>query len=125
MNKKIVFIGVGILALGGLTYWYFTKGSSNLGGLGDTSKSLDTQGIEEEIPTGTTPPTAMSPTTLTPRQTRRNCRIEAREKCGTGLGKGKPKCRRDSRRKCKSEGGYDDGMADFAFNGFDGAFEMI
>lgn len=47
-------------------------------------------------------------------QTRKQCRKAARENCGRGLRN--RKCRRDFRKKCISEGGYDEGGEDFAFS---------
>lgn len=47
-------------------------------------------------------------------QTRKKCRKAAREYCGSGLRK--RGCRRDFRKKCKAEGGYDEGGEDFAFS---------
>jgi hypothetical protein len=49
-------------------------------------------------------------------QERKQCRKAAREHCGRGLGQGKPKCRREFRKRCIAEGGYDEGGEDFAFS---------
>jgi len=48
------------------------------------------------------------------RQTRVACRKAARESCGTKL-RQRP-CRKAFRKKCKAEGGYDEGGEDFAFS---------
>jgi hypothetical protein len=47
-------------------------------------------------------------------QQRKQCRKAAIENCGRGLRK--RKCRRDFRKKCIQEGGYDEGGEDFAFS---------
>ena len=47
-------------------------------------------------------------------QERKQCRKAARENCGRGLRN--RKCRRDFRKRCISEGGYDEGGEDFAFS---------
>lgn len=124
MNKGVLFIGLGVVALGGLAYWYFSKPNtgtlaSDMGGQKSASPETSGAGTDENIMAGI-PSFEMK----SRKQIRRDCRKEAREKCGTGLGKGKPKCRKNYRKECKAQGGFDDGVADFAFNGFDGAFEF-
>lgn len=47
-------------------------------------------------------------------QTRKQCRKAARQNCGSGLRK--RGCRKDFRKKCIAEGGYDEGGEDFAFS---------
>ena len=116
MNKNILFIGLGILAVGGLAYWYFSKPSADISGTEDKSaSSTDTSG-------GDTPtlPTDMASSLggKSRKQVRRDCRAEARAQ---GL---RGKAKRQFKRQCKAEGGINADTADFAFNGFDGAFEF-
>jgi len=119
MNKSTIFIGLGILAVGGLAYWYFTKPSSETTlDAPDLGKSATPPADEVYDETGSAGDVGgIGGAPKSRKQNRRDCRAEAKSK---GL-RGKEK--RQFRRNCKKSGGIDDG-ADFAFNGFDGAFEF-
>jgi len=111
MNKSKIFIGIGILAIGGLAYWYFTK-PSQAGATDNTDQSTS------EVPSEMTSPIGKTGAVKSKKQTRRDCRAEAK---ASGL-KGREK--RQFKRDCKAAGGVNADTADFAFNGFDGAFEF-
>jgi hypothetical protein len=105
MDKKKLFIGLGILAVGGLV-WYFMKGSSSSekslegapeGSTEEATKDATTQGGTLDDTLGTFVSTGSSR-----KQKRVNCRAIARQK---GL-RGKEK--RQFRRACRQAGGYDD-----------------
>jgi hypothetical protein len=110
MDKKKLLIGIGILAVGGLIY-YFMKGGSS------TQKSLS-ESSEGSLQDGATPSQDATATTdidatlgskfvsagTSRKQKRVNCRVEARQR---GL-RGKEK--RQFRRDCRRNGGYDDGI---------------
>ena len=131
MKTKAILIGVGVLAVAAGAYFIFRKKENETG----AGKSLDTgSGSATDMPQAIPGPissdlgsfdtslfgTSAASTTkpASRKEIRRDCRKEARAACGTGLGKGKPKCRRNFRRDCKAAGGFDDGGADFAFNGY-------
>lgn len=106
MDKKKLYIGLGILAIGGLV-WYFMKGGSS------SEKSLEnapegaTQQDSETTATDDIDSTLggkFVSTGNSRKQKRVNCRAVARQK---GL-RGKEK--RQFRRACRREGGYDDGL---------------
>jgi len=117
MNKKVIYIGVGLLAIGGLAYYFFMKPSSSSASSdasGEGGRSATDEGYAD-IPSTD----ASSGLDLTRkerrqdrRQTRRDCRAEAKAQ---GL---RGRAKRDFRKKCKAEGGFDDGM-----ESFDGMFE--
>ena len=127
MNKKVIFIGLGVLILGGAAFFLLRKkpsvgGSSSDTGAGERSaESAGDQDYSDEASSvadiigreGTKKEVRQER-----RQTRRDCRAEAKSQ---GL-RGREK--RQFRRKCKSEGGVDDG-ADFAFNGFGGDIDNL
>jgi hypothetical protein len=137
MNKKVIFIGLGALAVAAGAYFIFRKPSVVSG---DTGKSADDSTAPQISPTQSVMPSsseyadidtaglfssssASSGTVDKSRgQIRRDCRREAREKYGRGL-KNRRK-RRDYRRKCKAAGGFDDGVEEFAFNGFEDQFGL-
>jgi len=107
MDKKKLYIGLGILAVGGLV-WYFMKGGSS------SQKSLEyaPEGAPQQDGTSSdTTATDDIDSTLggkfvstgnSRKQKRVNCRAVARQK---GL-RGKEK--RQFRRACRQAGGYDD-----------------
>jgi|DEB19_MinimDraft_3_1074340.scaffolds.fasta_scaffold69361_2 hypothetical protein len=110
MDKKTIYIGLGILAVGGLVYYFMRGGSSS-------SKSLDTPqgGLQDGALSETTETTATDDIDSTlggkfvsagnsRKQKRVNCRVEARQR---GL-RGKEK--RQFRKDCRRAGGYDDGI---------------
>jgi len=131
MNKTVLVVGIGVLALGVGAFFLLRKKPSSIG----MGKSMDSLGNESEMPiaesgvsiseTSSIDETLSMPPEKTRKQIRRDCRREARAKCGRGAGKGKGKCRRQFRRECKAAGGFDDGGADFAFNGFDGVLDFV
>ncbi len=105
MDKKKLYIGLGILAVGGLV-WYFMRGGSSSekslenapeGSTEDTSKDTSTESGSLDQTLGTFVSTGSSR-----KQKRVNCRAVARQK---GL-RGKEK--RQFRRACRQAGGYDD-----------------
>ena len=120
MNKSTIFIGLGILAVGGLAYWYFTKPSSGTtSDVSDLGKSAAPPVDESYSDTGSGADIALpSGAPKSRKQTRRDCRAEAKSR---GL---RGKAKRQFKRQCKAEGGINADTADFAFNGFDGAFEF-
>lgn len=120
MNKTTLFIGLGVLAVGGLAYWYFTKPSTptspDLAGL-DKSASPPVDESYSDTGMGTDTGVA-SGVPKSRKQARKDCRAEAKAR---GL---RGRAKRQFKRQCKAEGGINADTADFAFNGFDGAFEF-
>jgi hypothetical protein len=124
MSKKGLFIVTGAILLGGAAVWYFwpsTAGKSASSSSSSTS-STDTSTTDASISdVGASDAglgdmgTAGLGLDKTKKEVRKDCRLAARVECGTGLKH--LKCRRLSRAKCKLAGGYDNGGADFAFNG--------
>ena len=119
MDKKYIYWGLGLVAVGGLAY-YFMSGNKGGGAksLGSGSSSTDTpltDGANSSAnPNASDAGTALDSTlgTFTSagggrRQIRVNCRAEARNR---GL-RGREK--REFRRECKRNGGFDDGAEDF------------
>jgi hypothetical protein len=120
MNKSTIFIGLGVLAIGGLAYWYFSKPSSAVQIPSDLGKSA-VPPIDESTIYDTGVPTGSDVALGAPKsrkQTRRDCRAEAKSR---GL---RGRAKRQFKRECKASGGINADTADFAFNGFDGAFEF-
>jgi hypothetical protein len=126
MNKNYIYIGVGVLAIGGLA-WYFMRGKSMdsqksaMGSSSSTTTSQDGSTTSTSTETATTTPSEPVFTSAgdTRKGVRRECRSYAKQVCGRGLGGGKKKCRKEKRKQCKSEGGYESSSEseDFAFNG--------
>ena len=126
MNKNYIYIGVGVLAIGGLA-WYFMRGKSmdsqksSMGSSSSTTTSQDGSTTSTSTETATTTPSEPVFTSAgdTRKGVRRECRSYAKQVCGRGLGGGKKKCRKEKRKQCKSEGGYESSSEseDFAFNG--------
>ena len=123
MNKKVIFIGLGVLVLGGAAYFLLAKKSPTGGATGDSTegqRAADQTGSAANENYGDT--TAALDTLVNPtgtrkemrqerRQVRRDCHAEAK---ANGL---KGKAKREYRKACKAAGGVDDGAA-FAFNGY-------
>lgn len=119
MDKKWLFIGLGVVALGGIAFFVFRKPSSEnvsnaqLPDSGSLENSTDSSlgDIDGLLPTASR------------KQVRRDCRAEAKAK---GL-KGKEK--RQFKRDCKAAGGVNadfvSEQAGFAFNGYGGDIENI
>jgi hypothetical protein len=124
MNKKVIFIGLGVVALGGLAFFLFRKKS---GGAGATD-AASAAARAADVPTGTAPTydesiyddTALASPSVPPsrREIRRNCKDEAKAK---GL-KRLTRARREFMRECKAAGGenvdFMSEQSDFAFNGY-------
>jgi hypothetical protein len=122
MNKNYIYIGVGVLAIGGLA-WYFMRGKS----MGSQKSAMGSQSnasqIGETSQDGSTTSTTTSPDPIftsagdTRKGVRKECRSYAKQTCGKGLKK--KKCRTEKRKQCKAEGGYESPSEseDFAFNG--------
>lgn len=116
MDKKYIYWGLGLVAVGGLAY-YFMSGNKGGGAksMGSASNDTLTDGVNSSAnPNATDAGTALDSTlgTFTSagggrRQIRVNCRAEARNR---GL-RGREK--REFRRECKRNGGFDDGAEDF------------
>ena len=127
MNKNYIYIGVGVLAIGGLA-WYFMRGKSmdsqkSAMGFGNASSSTASQdgsttssASESTLATTPTEPEFKSAGD-TRKAVRKECRSYAKKTCGKGLKK--RKCRKEKRKQCKAEGGYESSSEseDFAFNG--------
>jgi len=128
MNKNYIYIGVGVLAIGGLA-WYFMRGKSmdsQKSAMGSQSNASQSGGTSQD---GSSASTASESTAATPAEpefksagdtrkaVRKECRSYAKQTCGKGLKK--RKCRKEKRKQCKAEGGYESPSEseDFAFNG--------
>jgi hypothetical protein len=108
MDKKYIYWGLGLVAVGGLAYFFM---SGRTGG----AKSLES-GSSSDQPLTDGSNSATTATEVDPvlgtrisagsgkREIRRNCRQEAKDR---GL-RGREK--RQWRRDCKRSGGYDDGL---------------
>jgi hypothetical protein len=129
MNKNYIYIGVGVLAIGGLA-WYFMRGKSmdsqkSAMGFGNSSSSTASQDASttssaSESTSSTTPSEPVFTSAGDTRKAvRKECRSYAKQTCGRGLGGGKKRCRKEKRKQCKAEGGYESSSEseDFAFNG--------
>lgn len=115
MSKGTIFIGFGILAIGGLAYWYFSKPSA-----GETSDVSSADSGIAPLMDSSFPQAGIGTqgASNSRKQVRRDCRAEAKAQ---GL-RGREK--RQFKKACKASGGINADTADFAFNGFDGAFEF-
>jgi hypothetical protein len=126
MNKNYIYIGIGVLAIGGLA-WYFMRGKSidaqkSLGGSPSGSTTQDgssTSTTSSDATTSTPSEPVFTSAGDTRKAVRRECRSYAKQVCGRGLGSGKKRCRKEKRKQCKAEGGYESPTEteDFAFNG--------
>jgi len=146
MNKKYIYWGLGLIAVGGLAYYFMSgKKSESAKSLGSGSSASNTSSNDasNSTSTDTTAPTETDPVlghTINAggslHQRRVNCRVEARNR---GL---KGKAKRDFRRDCRKSGGYDDGLESFdgedsfmasgnsgggctTANGMVGSFQMV
>jgi len=117
MDKKYIYWGLGLVAVGGLAY-YFMSGNKGSGAksLGSGSLASDTPLTDGANSTSSTDSVNDLDATLGSKfvstgagkkQIRVNCRVEARNR---GL-RGREK--REFRRDCKRNGGFDDGAEDF------------
>ena len=109
MDKKYIYWGLGLVAVGGLAYYFMSGNQSGVKSIGSASAEPPlTDGANS---TATTSTTAIDPVLgnlvsagTGRREIRRNCRQEAKDR---GL-RGREK--RQWRRDCKRSGGYDDGL---------------
>ena len=129
MNKKVIFIGLGVVALGGLAFFLFRKKSGGAGAAdaaaaraADVSAGTDPT-YDESLYDDTAYAEAGIPQSRKEirqerREVRRNCKDEAKAK---GLKWGTRK-RREFMRECKAAGGenvdFMSEQSDFAFNGY-------
>jgi hypothetical protein len=138
MNKKVIFIGLGVLAVAAGAFFIFRKPS--------VTTTPSDKSSEDNLPPQTTPDASNMPSSSdyadidtaglfssssassgggadkSRGQVRRDCRREARAKYGRGFRARKD--RRNYRRACKAQGGFDDGVEEFAFNGFEDQFGL-
>jgi hypothetical protein len=110
MNKKYIYWGLGLVAVGGLAYYFMSGKSSGAKSLESGSSSSD-QPLTDGSNSTTTTEAEVDPTLgnrisagTGKKEIRRNCRAEAKTR---GL-RGREK--RQWRRDCKRSGGYDDGL---------------
>lgn len=146
MDKKYIYWGLGLVAVGGLAY-YFMSGNKGGGakslGSGSTASDAPLTDGSNSTATDTTATNETDPVlghTISAggslHQRRVNCRVEARNR---GL---KGKAKRDFRKDCRKSGGYDDGLDNFdgedsfmasgnsgggctTANGMVGSFQMV
>lgn len=107
MNKKTIFIGIGILAVGGLVYYLMSKSSSvdsSTKSLADTSTGGASNDNSSTSVDETLGASKFHSAGSSKKQVRVNCRVEARN---LGL---RGRAKREWRRNCKKNGGYDDGI---------------
>lgn len=111
MKKNYIYIGLGVIAVGGLLY-YFMSGKSSGGAksLGDGgSASSDTPLTNGSNSTSSSEVDSALDSVFTSAGTRKkqirvNCRVEAKNR---GL-RGREK--RQFRKECRRSGGFDDGL---------------
>jgi hypothetical protein len=115
MDKKYIYFGLGLVAVGGLAYYFMSGKSSGAKSLGSGSSASDTSLTDGSNSNTTDAGTALDETLVGgftstgtgKKQIRVNCRVEARNR---GL---RGRAKREFRRDCKSNGGFDDGAEDF------------
>lgn len=130
MNKKVIFIGLGVVALGGLAFFLFRKkpsAASEAGAADAATRAADAPtGGGETYDEGAYDDTALAEAGVPlsrkeqrqeRRQNRRDCRAEAKAR---GL---RGKAKREFKRECKAAGGLDNmdfmsEQSEFAFNGY-------
>jgi len=113
MDKKYIYFGLGLVAVGGLAYYFMSGNKGGAKSLGSGSSSSDTPLTDGA---NSTPPieqasdldSTLGGVPASRKQVRKECRKYAKDTCGRGWGGGKVKCRKDKRRQCKAEGGYED-----------------
>ena len=131
MNKKAILIGLGVLAVGGLAYYFFmgksdkTLKSDSASPSGDDTDSSEDDYSEDVGGVGGVD-LSKKEMRQEKRAVRRDCRKEARDKYGRFPKKKKDRDKKQKfRSDCKAAGGFDDGGADFAFNGFGNDIDNI
>jgi|688.fasta_scaffold39632_15 hypothetical protein len=114
MDKKYIYWGLGLVAVGGLAYYFMSGstggGAKSLGGGSSASDTPLTDGANSSTNTTTSDSlnSNLGAIPISRKQVRKECRKYAKDICGRGWGGGKVKCRKDKRRQCKAEGGYED-----------------
>jgi len=139
MDKKYIYFGLGLVAVGGLAYYFMSGKSSGAKSLGSGSSASDTPLTDGANSNTMDAGTALDETLgggftsagTAKKQIRVNCRVEAKNR---GL---RGRAKREFRRDCRSNGGFDDGAEDFLGasgssgggcttpNGMVGTFQMI
>jgi hypothetical protein len=113
MDKKYIYWGLGLVAVGGLAY-YFMSGNKGGGAksIGSASNDTLTDGANSAtMDAGTALDETLGGLFTSAgtgkKQIRVNCRVEAKNR---GL---RGRAKREFRRDCKRNGGFDDGAEDF------------
>jgi hypothetical protein len=112
MNKKYIYWGLGLVAVGGLAYYFMSGKSSGAKSLESGSSSSDAPLTDGANSSANSTISGSLESALggiisagsSKKEVRRNCRQEAKNR---GL-RGREK--RQWRRDCKRSGGYDDGL---------------
>lgn len=111
MDKKYIYWGLGLLAVGGLAYYFMgnKSSSSSAKSLGSASNEPLTDGANSSATTEDASSVDALLGTFTSagssrKQKRVNCRVEARQR---GL---RGKAKRDFRKECRRNGGFDDNL---------------
>lgn len=115
MNKKYIYWGLGLVAVGGLAYYFMSGNRSGAKSFGSGSSDSDTPLTDGANSNTMDAGTALDETLgggftsagTRKKQIRVNCRVEAKNR---GL---RGRARRQFRRDCRSNGGFDDGAEDF------------
>lgn len=112
MDKKYIYVGLGLLAVGGLAYYFMSGRSSGAKSLDSASNDVLTDGVNSS--NTMTAESALDSTLGTftsaggaKKQIRVNCRVEAKARFPRG------RQRRQWRKECRDNGGFDDGLEDF------------
>ena len=110
MNKKYIYWGLGLIAVGGLAYYFMSGNQGGAKSLGDGgSASADTPLTDGANSTPSSEVTSAVESIFTSagtkkKQIRVNCRVEAKARFPRG------RQRSQWRKECKRNGGYDDGL---------------
>lgn len=113
MDKKYIYFGLGLVAVGGLAYYFMSGKSSGAKSFGSGSSDSDTPLTDGTNSSATTETSGSSlDATLGTmisagsgrKEIRRNCRQEAKDRGLLG------KDKRQFRRNCRRSGGFDDGL---------------
>jgi hypothetical protein len=114
MDKKYIYLGLGLVALGGLAYYFMSGRTSGAKSMGGGGSSASDEPLTDGTNSSTTTETAASSLDSTlgtrvsagtgKKEIRRNCRQEARDRGLRGRNK------RQFRRNCRRSGGFDDGL---------------
>ena len=113
MDKKYIYWGLGLLAVGGLAYYFMSdntsRGAKSLGGGSTASDTSLTDGANSATMTAgsaldQTLSGGFTSAGTAKKQIRVNCRVEAAARFPRG------RKRRQWRKECRENGGYDDGL---------------